>query len=107
MNVRYNTTTPAYSRLKEAGFSVKDFDVFFNKQYDAFIHSVTFVCVCGTVERLSWLNDAVEHNADVAQKIEAVGAVSEEHLREDGYTEEQIKEIRKPYEAEEVEVMRE
>ncbi len=44
-----------------------------------------------------WLNFRTG-KIDVAMMLEHVGSVSEKHLRADGYSEEEIKKIRAPYE---------
>lgn len=66
---------------------------------------IQFLCVCGTKEigfiPLASLEASKCINGnriDMAKYLERIGQLSEVHLKKDGYTEEQICDIRKPFE---------
>lgn len=70
---------------------------------------IEMLCVCGRRGSLPVMFDTrSELEADkyygvngynAAQMFEDIGEFSEDHLREDGYNEDQIRQIRKPYAA--------
>jgi len=112
---RTNRESPAYDRITRAGFTIKEpvarpYQVmFFEDSYG--VHLLTdFVCVCGTEEAVGQRFTAKAPSelryfrrnrgmieVDIAQVIEDLDGVSVEHLRSDGYSEEEIKRIRAPY----------
>ena len=64
---------------------------------------IEFTCVCKRKEMLMTSMDGTYysgHKIDAARIIENSGALSVEHLREDGYSEEQISYIRRAYDTE-------
>lgn len=104
MTLTLNRSSPAYKRMTKAGFTFKDPVAWQDKSY----LYCDFTCVCGKEEHITatkvsekapnfkqvYLKD---NSWDVAQVIEDHGAISVEHLRGDGYTEAQIRKIRRPY----------
>lgn len=87
--------SPAYFRMIAAGFIFGEVSQEWGERYTGHI-----VCVCGRVEHYSiWNKDirVVNTQPDIASVIEAVGAISARHLKRDGFTHQQIKEIRKAY----------
>lgn len=95
--------TEAYKRITSAGFTIGEFVG--DGIFDCY---VPFVCVCGKTEYLStqgshitkckyWDTGYGYELIDVAAILESLGSVSEEHLREDGYSEDEIKRIRSAY----------
>lgn len=111
MRAILNKTSKSYERVTSGGFTI-DPDIFLNKidSKEYLIVSAFFTCVCGRIERVSFHTDKPGFPpskwmelkgdnllVDVAKVIEDIGANSVKHLRNDGYTEEQIKQIRKPY----------
>jgi hypothetical protein len=113
-----DTTSLAYKRFTEAGFSIDEMSVLDSGNGEIKLRG-KFTCVCGKVEYFQIIFNfnvymdissstnlpisfvrtyTKDYEVDIARLLEVNGAVSVEHLRKDGYTEEQIKEIRKPYE---------
>lgn len=104
-------TSEAYMRMSAAGFKVhKAYKIdrrAFSSTFNNSDYRVEFECVCGRVEILT--QNVIEDVAalhyhytkpegwDAALDIERVGAVSEEHLREDGFSETDIRRIRFVY----------
>lgn len=117
MTWEINRSTPAYKRITIAGFNINKIDVVDSYWGDSILRAM-FTCVCGRVEYLqvnladlvpsdkwSWVGElpvpwVVDKLVDVAAIIEHIGAISEGHLRADGFTEEEIKHIRRAYEPE-------
>jgi hypothetical protein len=96
-NYRINRKSPAYHRLVSAGFSFSDTSRLVTKRGELF--AVFMTCVCGKVERLA-LNDyrfSKRNPLDVASLVESVGAIGIKHLKQDGYNNRQIMNIRKQY----------
>lgn len=96
--MQLDRTTAAYKRMTEAGFTFEDpIEVL---QGGKRCWAITFTCVCGKKEVALWQADQVSEfiPMDICEILEYGGAVSVKHLEEDGYTPEQIAEIRKPYE---------
>ena len=103
-------TSAAYRRITKAGFTINDLTITEGKDYNTHVISTDFTCVCGKKEYLQfiyhpwedWVNSkivTIENNlVDIAALLENIGAVSVKHLQDDGYTEEQIKQIRAAYE---------
>lgn len=90
-------STPAYRRVEMAGFKIFDRII-----YDTFqdIFRVDWLCFCGRQEGFDFgrREYPTEGNKiDVAKIIEDLGAISEDHLRKDGFTEEEIIHIRRAY----------
>ena len=91
-------STPAYKRVCSGGFKINS--ALRMLRNDALVDCV---CVCGKQEILSIsLVDIVRYltstvKVDVGQIIEDRGINSVEHLQGDGYTDEEIKNIRKAY----------
>ena len=95
-----NRTSNAYHRMTQAGFIIDEIMQIAGTRRI----SCRFTCVCGRIEEVMVEADATfmelysyGDRVDIAQLLENCGAVSVEHLRQDGYTEDQIKEIRKSY----------
>lgn len=99
--IAVDRNSPAYKRITGAGFYIKDIEVNYVPERYMYLVCERFVCVCGKEEMFVDYMDELELQArkvkDVAQIIEDTGQISVEHLREDGYSEEQISEIRKAY----------
>lgn len=113
MGLRVNRTTPAYYRLRCAGFTVKDLILNDYQEANSFMLTYQVKCICGTLEEFSAAYEAqyfLEHMQrdklfhhgmyDVAGHFEGFGATSVEHLRKDGFSEEDIKQIRYVYDLE-------
>ena len=106
MSLKINRYSEAYKRVSSAGFHINRAEVIRNKwqkrsflmrSYSVFVY---FTCVCGTEEILYISNYEFYGEKipfDAADHIEKTGALDPEHLRQDGYTEEQIKQIRAVY----------
>lgn len=89
----------AYKRVTAAGFTIDRLAVDYVPEKSAYLMSINFTCVCGTQEILvNYFEDYIAGVIDAAKMIEDADALSEDHLREDGYTEDEIKRIRAPYE---------
>ncbi len=111
-HVHLDTSSEAYGRLTRAGFTIDEWslhawgfssfgfmpaaEVFRWQEYQV---TCNFTCVCGKRETIVCQIEGAEvyEPIDIAQKIEDFGGIDEEHLRSDGYSEEQIKHIRKEY----------
>lgn len=101
---KLNVVSDAYKRITEAGFKINYLEVF--KNIKEFMFRASFTCVCNEIEFLQYylpVKDmcgfvSEDKTIDVAHILETCGAVSEAHLREDGFSEEDIKCIRIPYE---------
>lgn len=105
-------TSEAYKRVTEAGFTIGEVQV--TEEMGGTTVSCIFSCVCGKQEYLGFRIDTGEDLAshyltrsrylngfnqlDVALMLEDFGALSPQHLRNDGYSEEEIKYIRRAYE---------
>lgn len=109
-SVKLDRSSLAYRRMRCAGFIIDD-SVFVQRE-GTIRMTIGFQCVCGrkeyfTSERLAdhlpiALHFRVENGlVDGAEMIEDAGAVSEEHLKRDGFSEEAIRQIRYVYELEE------
>jgi len=88
--------SPAYRRAQNAGFTFYDIE-----QGDSPAGKwvrLQFKCVCGQVEIFcSKAPLLINGEWDAAQELENRGAFSENHLRQDGFTDAQIKEITERY----------
>lgn len=87
----------ADTRLKAAGFEVYQLKVDWIPEKKKWLVTASFKCVCGTIEDLSDYYDEPPQNLNAAEWIEKSGAVSEKHLRNDGFSEIDIKRIRSVY----------
>lgn len=115
-------TTPAYHRVTTAGFKLGLVSRYIWKEWNLLQvrYAADMVCVCGRTETLYShqcydLNELAvartpvdrlidlqvpmnrDDEVDLALMIENAGAVDEEHLRQDGYSEKEIKHIRRAY----------
>lgn len=113
-DLRLNRSSDAYRRVTAAGFEPKEPIIEYRVDLSGAPIQILLQlkCICGREEELALLFDdqgefredlqytkyLSENFYDWAQHIEDLGAISVEHLREDGYTEEEIKNIRRPYE---------
>lgn len=110
-NLRTNRMSEAYKRVTSAGFTIDEpefrdlnsIGANWSDRYGQFF-DCRFTCTCGTKEMLRYeFRDAMHRGfldgnlIDIAAMIERLGAVSRDHLRADGYTEEQIDKIRAAY----------
>ena len=87
-----DTKSAAYARMTAAGFR---FEV--GPLGPSYLSGV-MTCVCGRRERFSInLRHARNGKIDVASYAEAIGAASAGHLRQDGYTTEQVMAIRRAF----------
>ena len=115
-----NRHTEAYRRMVQAGFSFDEEMKTSDAEHPLFgvrenvVYTLTpMKCVCGRMEYAHCTFPVDEdlkntphvethgrlHLVDIAAIAEQEGAVSVEHLRNDGYSEEEIKRIRVPYDA--------
>lgn len=108
-----NTKSPAYRRARMAGFKIFNLQVAEDPAFGIILR-VNFQCVCGRPEAFQLtLGNIDRRNAeyfsedyrfrdgwDVALELERLGSFSAEHLHNDGYSEEAIKEIRYIYDLE-------
>jgi len=102
-----DTDSPAYIRMRTAGFEFGLPSANLIDDGRLAVVYFPFKCVCGTQESFQKTFSTTEISNmcsigvlfpfDIAKALEDFGSVSEEHLREDGYTEEQIRDIRKAY----------
>lgn len=102
-----NTSSPAYQRMTAAGFT---FGGFVADESGCYVRVMCdFSCVCGRLERFQRMWSKWEMDqwrevifpgglVDIAAFLEEIGSVSVEHLREDGFSPEEIARIRRPYE---------
>lgn len=109
-----NEDTRAFMRLSAAGFKLLDARLEVTEENQGYLGTMQVVkrivemqCVCGRKETLieAVMGSDAERMVmrepwDAALAIENAGAVSVEHLREDGYTEAQIKRISFVYDLE-------
>lgn len=89
--IHIDTKNAAFARMKKAGF---DFEI------DPSLSPIAgfMTCVCGRKEYFSFSpNDAINNKIDVAGIAEIIGSASAKHLKEDGYTSDQIRLIRKAF----------
>lgn len=116
VEVEFTKNTEAYRRLSAAGFTIdyvsrcKRIHPDYPEEDFIWEYNVSFSCICKMEEvlvvRMSDAQRRIDHNPyfpeldliDAAFAIEQAGAVAEEHLRQDGFTEDQILMIRRPYE---------
>lgn len=99
---RVDRKSPAYSRITKAGFiihEIVDGHALPNGRCVTDWISVGFTCSCGRHEILKASGcDAVNGVIDVARILEeGTHSVSVKHLRDDGFTVEQIRTIRRAY----------
>lgn len=91
----------AYNKITKAGFHIHDILCEEIQGYfGAYVLTIPFNCVCGKKEVLilsacDW--EFHNNTIDIAYILEKKGAIAEEHLRSDGYTEDEICKIREPY----------
>ncbi len=86
-----DTKSPAFARMTKAGF---DFEI------DPSAPPITcfMTCVCGKREFFYFSpKQAVNSKIDVASLAEKVGSASVSHLRDDGYSVDQIRSIRRAF----------
>lgn len=103
-DMQVDTETHAYKRLMAVGFIIDNFEYGYNK-LDYFFVRCDFTCICKrdehfldrTTDILTWQRYIKGNKFDVARRIEELGAISVDHLRKDGYSEEEIARIRAPY----------
>lgn len=114
--LRVNRKSDAYRRAKMAGFKIKELEIVTGSF--GFAITVPFECVCGRSEtfyrEIGLTSDIdIEHYMrgmpyfedglyDAALELEHFGSFSEKHLRDDGFSEEAIKDIRYIYDLEAV-----
>ena len=94
---RVDRNSPAYARASKAGFKIGD-PYIAPYQPDLLISDV--ICICGRLENFAMPIESIsayQKVVDIAMGIELAGAVSAKHLKGDGFTSEQIKQIRKAY----------
>lgn len=100
--------SPALKRLTTAGFTIDK--TLLNRYKDCFNIYWRFTCVCGRTEPANisfnkekglpiWVKKLTNrsYEADIAYLMEVRGDISVEHLRKDGYSEDEIKHIRRAY----------
>lgn len=104
MRIKVDRRSDAYKRVIAAGFKIHNITLRRVKnphcQLFYYIPYIAFTCVCGSTERFvgfTFYREQIPNKIDVAAMMESVGALSVEHLKEDGYTDEEIKRIRKAY----------
>jgi len=101
-----NRRTPHREAFEAMGFRFLSIEVQHSVHFDSPVLRAMFECVCGKVEALQdvldpWMLkqcplDRLARELDIARRlIEDFGSTSPKHLREDGYTEEQIEEIQR------------
>lgn len=103
MRIKVDRASEAYKRIMSAGFRIANVNL--RKSYvgeeKIYTPVIRFECVCGRVETAEGFvyygRNELPKRLDIAQMIEEAGAVSVQHLKEDGYTEEQITYIRRYY----------
>lgn len=94
--MQIDTESEAYKRVKSAGFEINNLE--HGDRPNGYWVRVEFTCVCGTRELLPILMDEKPQEPfDIAKVLEEGGQLSAEHLKADGYTDEQIKYIRRAY----------
>jgi hypothetical protein len=108
MHIEINTSSPAYRRMTCAGWKIMNARAI--EEDHGISLRVDFNCVCGRLETFNYMiqkkemeygNPFFENGKwDCCQQIENFGATSVEHIRNDGFTEEQIKQIRYVYDLE-------
>lgn len=96
-----NRVSESYQRFTAAGFAIDGGHMYEKITYDVgawrvYTAVIFFTCVCGKKEVAVFSIDSHYLNiiVDAAWHILNSPALSEEHLRDDGYSEEQIKKIR-------------
>lgn len=97
--------TPAWKRFNSGGFSIDKVDIEFSSFEKRYTVNGLITCACGRTEYFRFglvdTNKEVcttkDGKIDVAMVLEDAGINSVRHLQEDGFTEEQIKDIRKAY----------
>lgn len=101
-----NRRTPYREAFEAMGFSFRRIEVMAEPTMDGYMLAAMFECVCGQVECLKIMLPPLElmrfddamagHYLDPARiLIKDIGSTSPKHLRQDGYTEEQIEEIQR------------
>ncbi len=107
---RLNTRSWAYKGLTAGGWRIDKFELFHEGIYyndpnwKYAVYDFELHCVCGTVEQgritvdFPIGNYVSRDGIDVAMWLEDRGFVGEDHLRFDGFSEEQIIAIRAPME---------
>jgi hypothetical protein len=101
-----NRRTPYREAFEAMGFRFRRIEVMFSPEFDSHTLMAEFECVCGKVERLQQILPPFHYaNDEMAMAgpyldparilIHDIGSTSPKHLREDGYTEEQIAEIQR------------
>lgn len=106
LTVVANRMTPHRQAFEAMGFKFGKIEVMHAPDMDGFMLCAMFECVCGKFEYLKivlssfeLMNDAeamAMHYLDPAKiLIKDIGSTSPKHLRDDGYSEEQIAEIQR------------
>ena len=85
--VRYRTDTPAYARMKAAGFDIVDVISDFMTSSGGITITATdlflvkFFCVCGKTEYIAFTKCMMqEYDGDIALMLEVCGHMSATHL---------------------------
>ncbi len=110
IDIQLNRRSEAYRRMTCAGFKIGEVQVNYDFG-DSLALRVSFKCVCNREEiyqRIVWSQqlDFMKHDPmfkdgwDACQEIENFGSVSVDHLRADGFSEDDIKRIRYVYDLE-------
>ncbi len=98
MRIKVNRRSEAYRRVMSAGFRIRNINLI--RSGELYHPIIYFKCICGTWEafvNIRYDKQSIPKIMDVAAMIEKAGAISEDHLVNDGYTKEQIKIIRRAY----------
>jgi len=102
MRIKIERRSPAYYRMMQAGFKIININLI-KLSHNLYEPIIRIKCICGTVERLVGpgytciTREELPCKWDIAQLVEDSGGVSVEHLQEDGYSEKEIKFIRRAY----------
>lgn len=107
--LKTNRTSKAYVRITAAGFTIGEPDV--RDTFGDISLMCTFTCVCGRTESFHKMlrgyeprffkhDDLFKNGWDVALELERFGSVSVDHLKKDGFSEQEIKRIRYVYDLE-------
>lgn len=98
--IRIDKTSPAYARASKAGFVFNSAEKLELSYLGSYEYRGTMTCVCGKEEHWRWSSNKDEiknKSLDIATALEKVGAFGIKHLRGDGYSPQQIREIRSAF----------
>lgn len=98
MKIKVDRRSKAYNRIVNAGFKIRNISLY--KIKEIYFPEIIFTCICGTKEmffNLAYIKENIPKRLDVARMIEESGAISENHLKLDGYSQAQIDYIRRVY----------